>query len=129
MLETKTKAWASTGRNMANSPPSDIHESIAPSLIAYSVICQLVIVIVVSARFYIRLRLLRKFGMDDMALAATLVRAPVNYYPVSSGGVAKEPSILTLVPSSQRSGESSESAMVSTWCLEPNSRFSCISQC
>jgi hypothetical protein len=61
------------------SPHPDIHESIAPPLIAYSVICQVVIVTVVCSRFYIRLRILRKFGADDMALAATLVRAPVSF--------------------------------------------------
>lgn len=64
--------------NMADTPPSNIYESIAPSLIVYSVICQVVILTVVASRFYIRLRILRKFGADDMALAATLVRAPVD---------------------------------------------------
>lgn len=85
VLGTETKTWTSIGRNMADtSPHPDIYESIAPALIAYSIICQVVMVIVVGSRFYIRLRILRKFGVDDMALAATQVRAPVNY-PASFG--------------------------------------------
>jgi hypothetical protein len=76
VLEAETNTWlgpASTGRDMADTPPHpDLYKSIAAPLIAYSAVCQIVILIVVSLRFYIRLRLLRKFGVDDMALAATL---------------------------------------------------------
>jgi hypothetical protein len=58
------------------SPPPDAHESISGSLIAYSVACLLVVVTVVSLRLHIRVRLLRKFGGDDIALAITTVRIP-----------------------------------------------------
>lgn len=43
------------------------------SLIAYCVVCMFVIAVVVSLRFYIRLGVIRKFGNDDVALAATVV--------------------------------------------------------
>ncbi|KAK4157293.1 hypothetical protein C8A00DRAFT_11824 [Chaetomidium leptoderma] len=46
--------------------------SIPRSLIAYAVVCSSVVVIVVSLRLYVRLRLLRKPGIDDIALAVTL---------------------------------------------------------
>ena len=52
-------------------------KSMVKGLIAYSIICMLVIAVVVSLRFYIRLRIIRKFGNDDAALAATVVRTPL----------------------------------------------------
>ncbi len=50
------------------------HESVATSLIIYSTIFLLVNILVVALRFHVRLRILRKFGGDDIALAITLVR-------------------------------------------------------
>ena len=55
----------------------DTPENTAGSLIAYAVVCFTVVVVVVCLRFYVRLRLLRKSGIDDIALAITLVRAPI----------------------------------------------------
>ena len=49
-------------------------ESRVDSLIASAVVFLLVCVVVVGLRFYIRLRVIRKFGNDDIALAVTLVR-------------------------------------------------------
>jgi hypothetical protein len=59
-----------------SNPPPHAQKSMVKSLIAYSIICMLVIAVVVSLRFYIRLRVIRKFGHDDAALAATVVRTP-----------------------------------------------------
>jgi hypothetical protein len=45
--------------------------------VAYAIVCSVVVIVVTSLRFYVRFRLLRKFGIDDIALTATLVRAPI----------------------------------------------------
>ena len=60
-------------RDKPGSTPPDAHESIARGLIVYAVACFLVIASVVSLRLYIRLRVLRKFGSDDIALTVTTV--------------------------------------------------------
>lgn len=58
-----------------HSPPN-AHETMVGSLITYSVVCVLVIAVVASLRFYIRLGVIRKFGNDDVALAVTVVWPP-----------------------------------------------------
>jgi hypothetical protein len=57
--------------------PRDTQEHAIRSLVAYAIVCLVVVIVVTSLRFYVRFRLLRKFGIDDIALAVTLVRAPV----------------------------------------------------
>jgi type IV secretory pathway TrbD component len=54
-------------------------ESMAGGLIAFSVTMALVNVIVVALRFYVRIWMIRKFGLDDWAVAATLVRFMSRY--------------------------------------------------
>jgi hypothetical protein len=61
-----------------SNPPPHAQKSMVKSLIAYSIVCVLVIAVVASLRFYIRLRVIRKFGHDDAALAATVVRTPFS---------------------------------------------------
>jgi len=60
-----------------NHPPNE-HESVATSLVIYSSIFLVVNIVVVALRFHVRLRVLRKFGTDDIALAITLVRVWVR---------------------------------------------------
>ncbi|KAK4038627.1 hypothetical protein C8A01DRAFT_17288 [Parachaetomium inaequale] len=71
-------------RDIPGSPPPNAHESIAGSLIAYSVACFLVVVAVVSLRLYIRLRVIRKFGSDDIALGVTTFSTVVNIIGITS---------------------------------------------
>jgi hypothetical protein len=52
----------------------DALQSMIPGLITYSVILSLLDLVVVSLRLYVRLRVIRKFGLDDWGVAATLVR-------------------------------------------------------
>ncbi|KAK3897915.1 hypothetical protein C8A05DRAFT_19414 [Staphylotrichum tortipilum] len=52
--------------------PRNDHESVATSLIVYSSIFLIVNIVVVALRFHVRLRVLRKFGNDDIALVITL---------------------------------------------------------
>ncbi|KAK4247458.1 hypothetical protein C7999DRAFT_14499 [Corynascus novoguineensis] len=62
---------------MSGGPTEDANradESIADDLIECVVVLMAIMLVVVSLRFYIRLRLLRKAGNDDIALAATMVR-------------------------------------------------------
>jgi len=58
--------------SIPSSNPPEVGETTAGNLIAYAVVCLLMVVVVVSLRLYVRLRLLRKFGIDDTALAITL---------------------------------------------------------
>ncbi|KAK4153781.1 hypothetical protein C8A00DRAFT_15023 [Chaetomidium leptoderma] len=59
-------------RNLTGSLPADAYENIAGGLIAYCVIFLLLNMTIVGVRFYIRLRIIRKFGSDDIALGVTL---------------------------------------------------------
>ncbi|KAK4235822.1 hypothetical protein C8A03DRAFT_17469 [Achaetomium macrosporum] len=61
-------------RGQTGSHPPTAHESMVGRLIAFSVTLVLVNVVIVALRFYVRVRVIRKFGLDDWALAATLVR-------------------------------------------------------
>lgn len=61
--------------NMTRKPPN-AQESMVGGLIASAVVFLLVCVAVVALRFYVRLRVIRDFGNDDIALAATLVMPP-----------------------------------------------------
>lgn len=61
--------------NLTRKPPNG-QESMVGGLIASAVVFLLVCVVVVALRFYVRLRVIRDFGNDDIALAATLVITP-----------------------------------------------------
>lgn len=63
-------------RNMRSNIPRDTQEHAVGSLVAYAILCSVVVIVVTSLRLYVRFRLLRKFGTDDIALTVTLVRAP-----------------------------------------------------
>ncbi|KAL2129160.1 hypothetical protein VTI74DRAFT_8154 [Chaetomium olivicolor] len=56
----------------AGEPPPNLDGNIAGSLIAYSVVLSLLDFFIVSLRFFVRLRVIRKFGLDDWGVAATL---------------------------------------------------------
>ncbi|KAL2179685.1 uncharacterized protein P884DRAFT_239229 [Thermothelomyces heterothallicus CBS 202.75] len=58
---------------MPRGSATDADESVASGLIAYCVVLLVVVLVVVSLRLYIRLRLLRKAGNDDIALGVTVV--------------------------------------------------------
>jgi hypothetical protein len=68
-------------RNMTGSLPPNAHESMAGSLIAYAIVFVLMDMVIVALRFYVRLRVIRRVGLDDWALAATLVRSPLAQSP------------------------------------------------
>lgn len=71
--------------SMSGGPTEDANradESIANGVVKCVVVLLAIMLVVASLRFYIRLRLLRKAGNDDIALAATLVRN----HPRSSTG-------------------------------------------
>ncbi|KAK3934500.1 hypothetical protein QBC46DRAFT_399590 [Diplogelasinospora grovesii] len=67
-----SRAAAATDDVDESNLPPYAHDSIVRSLITYVGLLLCVNLVVVSLRFYIRLRLIRKFGYDDWALAATL---------------------------------------------------------
>lgn len=69
--------WTSMDHSIPRSIPVDNQENTAGSLIAYAVVCFVIVTVVSSLRFYVRLRLLRKPGIDDIALAITSVRASI----------------------------------------------------
>ncbi|KAL2161083.1 hypothetical protein VTH06DRAFT_8796 [Thermothelomyces fergusii] len=63
---------------MPGGPATDADENLAKSLIACSVAVLGFVLVVVSLRFYIRLRLIRKAGIDDVALGVTLLATVGN---------------------------------------------------
>ena len=62
--------------NMARSSPQRAQESMIKPLVASCVVFLLASTAIVTLRFYVRLRVIRNFGKDDMALAVTMVRRP-----------------------------------------------------
>lgn len=70
---------------MPRDSATDADENVVDGFIACTVILLALILVVVSLRFYIRLRLLRKTGSDDIALAVTVVRSLPDLIPAQSG--------------------------------------------
>ncbi|KAL2151788.1 hypothetical protein VTH82DRAFT_6886 [Thermothelomyces myriococcoides] len=63
---------------MPRDSATDADENVVDGFIACTVILLALILVVVSLRFYIRLRLLRKTGSDDIALAVTVAAIITN---------------------------------------------------
>lgn len=66
---------------MTGSLSPNAYDSMTGTLISYAVVFVLMDMVVVALRFYVRVRVIRKVGLDDWALAATLVRSPVAQSP------------------------------------------------
>ena len=73
-------------QSIAGNPlPNSYQGTIAGPLIIYSAILLLVNMVVVALRFYVRVRVIRKVGNDDIALGLTLVRFSSRYVIYSCG--------------------------------------------
>ena len=60
-------------RPQAGDMPPDAHENYGGRVVAVITVCSFVATAIVCLRCYVRLVIIKKFGADDWALAATLV--------------------------------------------------------
>jgi len=70
---------SSIDRLHADVMPPTMHENRGGRVVAVIAACSTVMTVIVGLRFYVRFRIIKKLGVDDWILAATLVCLPLPF--------------------------------------------------